>query len=129
MMNPVQEYLALQTRRQFFGRAAMGLGTAALTSMASPSSAVPQRSPTGGLIDVPHFAPKAKRAIYLFLAGARHCTVPGAKCLDGRPRPPNTYTPRPPTPHRVAATSDACRRAPRPTRPGRKSHRVASVPG
>ena len=69
-MNPVQEYLALQTRRQFFGRAAMGLGTAALTSLTNDARAVSPRSQTGGLIDVPHFAPKAKRAIYLFLAGA-----------------------------------------------------------
>ena len=69
-MNPVQEYLALQTRRQFFGRTAMGLGTTALASMTGPTSARPPQSQTGGLIDVPHFAPKAKRAIYLFLAGA-----------------------------------------------------------
>ena len=69
-MNPVQEYLALQTRRQFFGRAAMGLGTAALTSLTNDARAVSTQSQTGGLVDMPHFAPKAKRAIYLFLAGA-----------------------------------------------------------
>ena len=46
----------------------MGLGAAALASL------LPQREAfcgtTGGLPDLPHFAPRAKRAIYLFMAGA-----------------------------------------------------------
>lgn len=53
------------TRRHFFGQTAMGLGTAALASLApQPSSAAT------GLPELPHFAAKAKRAIYLFMAGA-----------------------------------------------------------
>ena len=73
-MDPIKEYLQLETRRQFFGKCAMGLGGAALASLL-PSSivraleqqAVPQ---TSGLPELPHFAPKAKRAIYLFMSGA-----------------------------------------------------------
>jgi hypothetical protein len=34
------------------------------------ASAAPQRNDQGGLAGLPHFAPKAKRAIYLFMAGA-----------------------------------------------------------
>jgi hypothetical protein len=58
------------TRRHFFGRSALGLGTAALASLlgeraqAAPSGV----SRTGGLPGLPHFAPKAKRAIYLFMS-------------------------------------------------------------
>ncbi|MFK7787947.1 MAG: DUF1501 domain-containing protein [Phycisphaeraceae bacterium] len=77
-MNPCEEYIKLETRRQFFGRAAAGLGSVALGSLlgkeafASPTPAVAP-SPgqaVGGLQGLPHFAPKAKRAIYLFMSGA-----------------------------------------------------------
>jgi len=69
-MNPVQEQMDAMTRRHFFGRTALGLGGAALASLIpSPAHAAPGTSPTGGLPDLPHFAPKAKRAIYLFMNG------------------------------------------------------------
>ncbi len=68
-MNPIREHLQHLTRRHFFGQGAMGLGTAALASMAGTSGAA-EASSIGGLESVPHFAPKAKRAIYLFMAGA-----------------------------------------------------------
>jgi hypothetical protein len=67
-MNPIHQYGQALTRRHFFGRSAMGLGTAAMASLL-PSSRT-QGSETAGLPDLPHFAPKAKRAIYLFMAGA-----------------------------------------------------------
>ena len=67
-MNPIQESLSAMTRRHFFGRSAVGLGTAALaTLLPERGNAAQQTSPTGGLPDLPHFAPKAKRAIYLFM--------------------------------------------------------------
>jgi hypothetical protein len=67
-MNPIQENLNAMTRRHFFGRTAVGLGTAALTTLLpSHAQSAQQTSPTGGLPDLPHFAPKAKRAIYLFM--------------------------------------------------------------
>jgi hypothetical protein len=69
-MQPFQDHLELMTRRHFFGRGALGLGTAALASLMPPQSllAAPV-SATGGLPGLPHFAPKAKRAIYLFMNG------------------------------------------------------------
>src|SRR6266850_6293952 len=67
-MNPIQENLNAMTRRHFFGRTAVGLGTAALTTLLPERGNADQlTSPTGGLPDLPHFAPKAKRAIYLFM--------------------------------------------------------------
>ncbi|MFV1964399.1 MAG: DUF1501 domain-containing protein [Pirellulaceae bacterium] len=70
-MHPLHEYGQAMTRRHFFGRAAMGLGTAALASMLpARGMAVPELKASGGIPGLPHFAPKARRAIYLFMAGA-----------------------------------------------------------
>ena len=72
-MDPMQKYIQTETRRQFFGKTAKGLGVAALSSLmgGQATASEPARNPaTGGLVDLPHFAPKAKRAIYLFMAGA-----------------------------------------------------------
>src|SRR4051812_1789666 len=60
------------TRRHFFKAGALGLGTAALASlMPDKLLADPPAGGTrvGGLPGLPHFAPKAKRAIYLFMNG------------------------------------------------------------
>src|ERR1700716_1724661 len=64
-MNPLQERIQILTRRHFFGRSALGLGTAPVASL-FPGQAQAATA-TGGLGDLPHFAPKAKRAIYLFM--------------------------------------------------------------
>ncbi len=56
------------TRRHFFGGTSLGLGTAALASMLGQDEALAS-SGGGGLPGLPHFAPKAKRAIFLFMAG------------------------------------------------------------
>jgi hypothetical protein len=67
-MNPIQDYLTLETRRQFFRKSAMGLGTAALASLLGRDALAAAGLPaTGGAY---HHAPKAKRAIYLFMSGA-----------------------------------------------------------
>ncbi len=70
-MNPIDEYHQHITRRSLFGRAAMGLGGAALASLMSGGKTFADETPKsfGGLPGLPHFAPKAKRAIYLFMAG------------------------------------------------------------
>ena len=52
------------TRRHFFGKRAYGLGMAALASLMG------EETPSGGLAEIPHFAPKAKRVVYLFQSGA-----------------------------------------------------------
>jgi hypothetical protein len=54
------------TRRDFLGFARLGLGGAALVSLLERDA----NARTGGLDGVPHFAPKAKRVIYLFQHGA-----------------------------------------------------------
>ncbi len=71
-MDPIQEHLQAITRRRFFGHASLGLGGAALASLL-PDRLLgqgPTEQRAGGLPGLPHFAPKAKRAIYLFMAGA-----------------------------------------------------------
>src|SRR5256714_3083126 len=67
-MELFHEHRLAMTRRHFFKTGAMGLGTAALaTLLAKPAGA--QATRAGGLPGLPHFAPKAKRAIYLFMNG------------------------------------------------------------
>lgn len=70
-MHPFQEHLQTMTRRHFFGRTALGLGTAALASLLPERAAAKETATaTGGLPGLPHFAPRARRAIYLFMNGA-----------------------------------------------------------
>jgi hypothetical protein len=60
-----QDPLALAlTRRQLFGRASTGIGVAALASLLDPKLFA-----AAGLPDLPHFAPKAKRVIFLHQSG------------------------------------------------------------
>jgi hypothetical protein len=58
-------------RRDFFGRFALGMGGMALFSLLNRDAlgAVPAVNPFKGILDQPHFAPKAKRIIYLFMSG------------------------------------------------------------
>jgi hypothetical protein len=76
-MDPFREAELMMTRRQLFGRTALGLGTAALNRlfavggigalMESASALAGQGH--HGLPGLPNFAPKAKRVIYLFMSG------------------------------------------------------------
>ncbi|PYJ02834.1 MAG: sulfatase [Verrucomicrobia bacterium] len=71
-MNPLREQQLLLTRRHFFGRAAVGLGAAALGSILNPnvlSALAAEKDLTKLPLGQPHYAPKAKRVIYLFMAG------------------------------------------------------------
>jgi len=65
-MNWKREIHLLETRRQFFGRSAKGIGVAALASLVGKDAAA---APTGGLPGLPHFAAKAKRVIWLHQSG------------------------------------------------------------
>ena len=58
-MDPIRSHLHLTSRRQFFSRTGMALGSAALASLLAEDSGVP----------VPHFPPKVKRVIFLFMSG------------------------------------------------------------
>lgn len=61
----------LENRRQFFGRASTGIGVAALATLLNPEPSVMANSPgSHGLPGIPHFAPRAKRVIYLLQSGA-----------------------------------------------------------
>ena len=64
-MQPILEAQQLLTRRHFFGLSSAGIGTAALASLLGEDL----QAQTGGLPGFPHFAPKAKRVIYLFQSG------------------------------------------------------------
>lgn len=59
------------TRRAFLGRSLTGLGTAALVSLLDPEflSAGNQAADRNGAINPLHFAPRAKRVIWLCMAG------------------------------------------------------------
>jgi hypothetical protein len=61
----IEDHLRL-TRRHFFSRASTGIGIAALASLLRQDL----NASEGGLPGLPHFAPKAKRVIYLFQSGA-----------------------------------------------------------
>lgn len=66
-MNPLEQSIQLETRRQFFGRSAKGLGVAALSSLLAKDAVAKAAS---GVQSALLPAPKAKRAIYLFMSGA-----------------------------------------------------------
>lgn len=69
-MHPLHEAQLNLTRREFFGRATTGIGTAALaTVLANDLRAAPAGTDAPAL-SVTHFAPKAKRVIYLMQSGA-----------------------------------------------------------
>lgn len=73
-MDPIQTYLQNQTRRHFFRNSALGLGSMALGSLLAKDPAfatqAAKRNRVPGIPGLPHFAPKAKRVIYLFMSGA-----------------------------------------------------------
>ena len=55
-------------RRKFLSQFGMGLGAVALADML-PAEARAAQAPDRGVLGQPHFAPKAKRVIYLFMSG------------------------------------------------------------
>lgn len=63
--NGVREAL---TRRHFFGKTASGVGSMALAHLLGRDLPAAETSPAG-LPGLPHFAPKAKRIVYLFQSG------------------------------------------------------------
>ncbi len=74
-MDPRRENELIMTRRQLFGRATLGVGTAALATLLKaeglqgPQVKGPRPKTHLGQPGLPHFAPKAKRAIYLTMNG------------------------------------------------------------
>lgn len=67
-MNPLEHLLATHSRRQFFRRSGVTLGSAALASLLRENLAA---APVNALAPkAPHFAAKAKHVIYLHMIGA-----------------------------------------------------------
>ncbi|MEM7654856.1 MAG: DUF1501 domain-containing protein [Bacteroidota bacterium] len=57
-------------RRNFLTKTSLGLGSLALGSLLNGGKLMASPAPSGrGLPDLPHFAPKAKRVVYLFQSG------------------------------------------------------------
>mgnify|MGYP001823330563 CR=1 FL=1 len=67
-MHPLREFELHLTRRQLFGNAALGVGTAAMAHLLGPSSLLAESKGAAGGIGL-HHAAKAKRVIYLFMSG------------------------------------------------------------
>src|SRR5215475_3450493 len=58
------------TRRHFLGKLSLGIGSVALGSLLIPDLFKRDDDGLPALTGLPHFAPKAKRIIYLFQNGA-----------------------------------------------------------
>ncbi|MDA7512965.1 DUF1501 domain-containing protein, partial [Verrucomicrobia bacterium] len=100
--HPILDPRLRLNRRHFFGRNATGIGTAALASLLNREgllgSSFKTNSTVGmpGLPELPHYASKAKRIIYLFQNGApTHVDLfdhkPGIKPMHGKPVPESYF--------------------------------------
>ena len=69
-MNPTDQAVLIETRRQFFRRGAQGVGGAALATLLAGQSPAAPTAAIGALPGLPHFPAKAKRVIYLHMVGA-----------------------------------------------------------
>ena len=65
-MSETDDLLRAVTRRHFFRQAGFGIGASALTALLERAALCARSAPRRA----PHFAPKAKSVIYLFMAGA-----------------------------------------------------------
>jgi hypothetical protein len=100
-MNLHDDLIRRITRRTLFGRAARGIGSLALASLLEPRplSAAERKVQIDrwtGVVHPPHFAPKAKRIIYLYMAGGpSHLETldhkPVLARMHGKPMP-GSYT-------------------------------------
>ncbi|MCP5550002.1 MAG: DUF1501 domain-containing protein [Akkermansiaceae bacterium] len=96
--SPPPSPLRERTRRHFFRDCGVGLGKIALASLCA-SAAAGRRSASGATANpfaskTTHFAPRAKRVIFLFMAGAPSQlelfdNKPKLRELDGKPIPPS----------------------------------------
>src|SRR4028119_1362538 len=98
-MNRDRTHALATTRRHFFRECGVGVGKITLASLLSDvASARAYASPTGAVNPLapraPHFAPKAKRVIHLFMAGAPSQldlfdSKPDLIKYEGKPLPPS----------------------------------------
>ena len=92
-----EESLRAVTRRTFFGRTASGIGSLALASLLKQDAlGIPISADAPMAAKAPHFLGKAKRAIYIHMAGSpSHLDLfdpkPKLKELNGQPCPESLY--------------------------------------
>lgn len=100
-MHPIEGHHLRLSRRAFLGQNSMSLGAAALATLLGgvQSSVASDQNrfaggadQRGGLPHLPHFAPRAKRVIFLYMAGGpSHLETfdfkPELARMDGRPMP------------------------------------------
>jgi hypothetical protein len=96
-MQPFESFRLRQTRRAFLGRATTGIGSVALAALLNgklfaegKSGGKLQKWP--GAVNPPHFSPKVKRVIYLYMAGGpSHLETldnkPALAKMHGKPMP------------------------------------------
>jgi hypothetical protein len=77
-MSPLDATVLNETRRRFFARSARGLGALALSNLLRADE---------GLPGLPHFAPKAKRAVYMHMLGG----PPQQDLFDYKPKLADWY--------------------------------------
>jgi hypothetical protein len=80
------------SRRSFLHRSACGIGSLALASLLHPARSVAAEPAEMGIVNPRHFAPKAKRVIYLYMAGGpSHLETldykPKLADMSGKPMP------------------------------------------
>src|SRR4051795_11380961 len=81
-MDPIRESILVETRRHLLATGARGLGSLALyTLLERHAAAATEKKAVGGLPGLPHFPPRAKRAIYLHMLGA----PPQMETFDHKP--------------------------------------------
>jgi uncharacterized protein (DUF1501 family) len=96
-MDEIIEQARLISRRQLLTRTSLGLGAVALSSLINPALLAAAESATtkpAGPFKAPHFAPRAKRVIYLFQSGGpSHLELfdykPKLEALYGQDLPPS----------------------------------------
>ena len=103
-MSLYHQFQLEETRRQFLGRAAHGIGGMALASLLNPAArawaAEGSMEPWRGVVDPLHFPARAKRIIFLCMAGGpSHLESfdykPELERLDGEPMPASFTTGQP----------------------------------
>ena len=72
-MEEIHKHFLNNNRRNFLKKAGLGIGGLALGSLLDPFNFGKETNPFASLnnnsLNLPHFAPKAKRIIYLFQSG------------------------------------------------------------
>jgi uncharacterized protein (DUF1501 family) len=95
-MNGLKHYAQSVTRRHFFGECGVGVGKMALATLLAGSTTARRAQAANSEIQIPkapHFAPKAKAVIHLFMSGAPSQLdlfdyKPKLAKLEGSPLPP-----------------------------------------